>query len=308
MNTNTAVPLEFQPCYNGCVEGDELILVGHDRLHGIEGEFSLVRCRHCGLIRTNPRPTREGIAAYYPANYGPHQLHTDCEGGLARLSRRDQEIPLMPPGRLLEVGCGAGDFLLRQRKKGWIVAGIENGDVANELKDRCALDVFHGAIEDAPAPAHPYDLCVAWMVLEHLHNPRFALDLLHDWTSPHGWLACSVPDAGSLWFSLFGGRWHDLDVPRHMSHFTIDTLRSLLKISGWDIKRVIRQRNLASPMASLGYLLDDYHRWPRLARYLTRFPEAGGRFAKAALFPVECVAAAIGFTDRLTIWAKRIDK
>ncbi|MEJ7712387.1 MAG: hypothetical protein WKF84_21660 [Pyrinomonadaceae bacterium] len=57
----------------GCAPDDEPLFGGRDRLHDLPGIFQVVKCRVCGLMRTNPRPTPEAIGFYYPENYGPYQ-------------------------------------------------------------------------------------------------------------------------------------------------------------------------------------------------------------------------------------------
>ena len=48
--------IENVSCPLGCIKGDEIVLTGRDRLHDLPGEFTVVKCRSCGLMRTNPRP------------------------------------------------------------------------------------------------------------------------------------------------------------------------------------------------------------------------------------------------------------
>jgi 2-polyprenyl-3-methyl-5-hydroxy-6-metoxy-1,4-benzoquinol methylase len=45
----------------------EMLLVNRDRLHGIPGEFPVIRCLSCGLVRLSPRPDRESLPFYYPS-------------------------------------------------------------------------------------------------------------------------------------------------------------------------------------------------------------------------------------------------
>ena len=66
------VALERVGCPLGCPSDDELVITGRDRLHELPGEFRVVRCRGCGLMRTDPRPTLDGIDFYYPADYRPY--------------------------------------------------------------------------------------------------------------------------------------------------------------------------------------------------------------------------------------------
>src|SRR5271169_3344774 len=44
----------------------------HDLLHGVAGSWSLIECSTCGLIRTDPMPADDQLAALYPSGYGPH--------------------------------------------------------------------------------------------------------------------------------------------------------------------------------------------------------------------------------------------
>jgi hypothetical protein len=68
MNSN----LETKPCPLGCSVSDETVLTGRDLLHDLPGEYTVVKCNSCGLMRTNPRPTPEAIGTYYPDDYGPY--------------------------------------------------------------------------------------------------------------------------------------------------------------------------------------------------------------------------------------------
>ena len=40
-----------------------------DRLHRLPGEFNLIRCSGCSLVRLSPRPDAASIPAYYPGEY-----------------------------------------------------------------------------------------------------------------------------------------------------------------------------------------------------------------------------------------------
>src|SRR2546425_7402449 len=68
------IEMESAGCPLECEARDDLVLQGSDRLHGLPGIFSVVRCRGCGLMRTNPRPTPHSMPFYYPADYGPHRV------------------------------------------------------------------------------------------------------------------------------------------------------------------------------------------------------------------------------------------
>jgi SAM-dependent methyltransferase len=47
-------------------DGCSSLFAVRDRLYDLAGEFALVRCTSCGLIRLSPRPTPETLPSYYP--------------------------------------------------------------------------------------------------------------------------------------------------------------------------------------------------------------------------------------------------
>jgi SAM-dependent methyltransferase len=309
------VVLEHRPCPFNCAEEDEEIFSGRDRLHSRYGLFSLVRCRSCGLMRTNPRPTQQTIGYYYPEEYVPHQpkiassakvssLRRGLRRFIAGLELNTQRIPPMNPGRVLEVGCASGSFLSMMRARGWEAEGIEFSERAAAVARSLGFRVDSGPLELAEERVRSYDLICAWMTLEHLHEPVAALEKLGRWTRPGGWIAVSVPNAGSLEFRLFRDAWYALQLPTHLYHFTPKTIREMLVRSGWTPRRLFHQRTLSNLMASCGYRVAD-HGWSLpMSRFLTEFPERSG-LLHHALLPASYVMAGLGQTGRMTIWAQK---
>ena len=237
--SNETITLESAPCSLGCMEDDEYIFSGKDLLHNVCGTYKVVRCRTCGLMRTNPRPTPESIGLYYPENYSPY-LET-----LVSLNKKDQSsrikqllkpavnwifnshgmvLPLLKPGRMLEIGCASGSFLHHMDKKGWEVQGVEFSEMAAKEAMKLGFAVHQGALENAPQPKETFDLIVGWMVLEHLHDPVASLKKLKVWAKPGAWMVLSVPNAGSIEFELFKGMGFALQLPTHLYHFKPKTL------------------------------------------------------------------------------------
>ena len=320
------VELENAPCPLGCEAGDVVVLTGRDRLHGLPGMFTVVRCRKCGLLRTDPRPTPNTMGYYYPETYGPHRKpetppvdSVESVPMWKRLARcwyhalfyglyrfRTESVPDLPPGRLFEFGCGTGSYLLRMAGKGWKVEGLEFSSRAAGIARSLGLNVRTGSLEDAPDPPAPYDLAVGWMVLEHLHDPLLGLSKLRRWVRPGGWLVFSVPNAGSLEFRLFGEAWYALHLPNHLYHFSPGTVSLLLERSGWKKECILHQRVLGNLAASTAFALENCGIRNRLTRFLEGFPEAGGR-TPYRVYPLACLFAAFGQTGRMTVWARRRD-
>jgi SAM-dependent methyltransferase len=304
------VCLENVACPLGCTKNDEIMLIGRDRLHDLPGEFSVVKCRNCGLMRTNPRPTPETIGFYYPSEYGPYQSSeapvTKNAVGFKKWLRRllGLNARAMPPisvGRLLEIGCASGTYLEQMRQEGWAVEGIEFSETAAQLARKKGLNVQVATVESASAPVQPVDVVAAWMVLEHLHEPINALRKLLTWTKPNGYLIASIPDAGSLVHMSFAEKRYDLHLPNHLYHFTPKTIANVLEASGWQLTRVFWQRNCNTLLWSSEYLARDKG-WAR-AEYAVRWL----RTAKSASKFRVLLGWVLGVTrqsGRMEIWAR----
>ncbi|MCH7756351.1 methyltransferase domain-containing protein, partial [candidate division KSB1 bacterium] len=120
----------------GC-EKNELFLKTQDRfnLNG-ELEFKIVACSECTFIFLNPRPKSESISAFYESeNYQPF---LSIQSGLnfwdriyltvrsfTLTNKRRKISKLKRGGRLLDIGCGTGEFLHEMQDHGWQVEGLE---------------------------------------------------------------------------------------------------------------------------------------------------------------------------------------
>ena len=226
----------------------EFLYQVQDRLLGIEGEFTLVRCPECGLLYLNPQPTREEIALFYPAEYDPYiDATTDRASRLNRASvnygmrKRCRAVTQHKSGgRLLEIGCATGTFLAAMRALGtWNVFGVDTSEYAvQKARDQLGLDVFHGQIEEARFLDSFFDVVVLWDVLEHLPDPKSTLLEIRRVLTNNGLLIFRVPSMDSLDSKLFGPYWAGLDAPRHFSVFSRATLGRLLETTGFYLERI----------------------------------------------------------------------
>lgn len=315
MAWDMTLKLEYSPCPMGCTSRDQHVLTAQDRLHHIPGNFDVVRCLTCGLMRTDPRPSVLDIAAFYPEDYGPHAERGNpnrYKGGRSRTNRvlagirtwlnlDMYRLPLAPPGRLLEVGCAAGDYLEHSAAAGWDVEGIEFSEHAARKARNRGFRVTCAAIESMTVPERKFDLIVAWMVLEHLHDPMSALRKLSGAARPGGYLVLSVPDAAALEFKIFGARWYALSMPTHLYHFSPHTLSRLLADAGWRVVKVRWQANPNNMLRSLAYLLEDKgYQW--LAGHARAI--ADGKQLRWLHSLLAVVLALTHQTGRFEVWAQ----
>jgi len=229
--------METVPCPHCGAAGATLLWPMPDRLQVFAGDFSLVRCRACGLLRTSPRPAWSELSAAYAA--GRYHMPEDV-GGSAIKSLARRITALSPqPGRALDVGCGTGELLAALRQDGWAVQGVEpDATLARQAREESGLDVFVGDLAAAAFPDGHFDLVVLWHVLEHLPEPRATLAEVRRVLRPAGVAVIGVPNAASLQARLFGRYWAAYDVPWHLTHFTPGTLGRLLEQTGLRVVRL----------------------------------------------------------------------
>jgi SAM-dependent methyltransferase len=218
-----------------------------DWLCGMQGRFTMVRCARCGVLRLNPRPDRDTVGRYYLEDYKPfadgrstpwsvsNRIRAwSLEYGLRRRVRMVSRH--RPEGRLLDVGCATGLFLDAARRHGpWQVEGVEpSPSAAAHGRRELGLEIRQDTFADADFDAGSFDVITMWDVLEHLHNPRAAVQKAAQLLRPGGALVVRIPHLESLGARLFGRYWAGLDAPRHLHIFPRHVLGELMHQAGLD--------------------------------------------------------------------------
>jgi SAM-dependent methyltransferase len=234
-NVNTATPrMVHRGCPLCAADDVEAFLSAGDSTFGFPGTFHVVRCRRCGMLYTDPQVVPEDIAAFYPADYSAHAAGRAerRRGGRAGRDPWDR-LPEIGRKRLLDVGCGSGAYLLRQKQAGWQVYGVEPAAAAAEAARRHGLEVVQGVIPGAKLPKETFDIVTMLGVLDHVPAPLATLRELHGRLAAGGRLIVSAPNAASAAAETFGADWPGWDLPRHQNHFTPETLAEMLRRAGF---------------------------------------------------------------------------
>jgi SAM-dependent methyltransferase len=203
-------------------------------------KWGLERCRACGLIFTNPRPSDAVLNAFYSTpGYKPH------EGGLSQssataylLSRIEHHHPgLNTSGEFLDFGCGGGALLREAARLGWQVYGYDVSPRAIEACQANGLAV-QGDISQIPSPIDAIFMCHS---LEHVSDFNGTLTAVVRALKPDtGRLFIAVPNARSLRAILSpqvlsryaGVNERYAAFPIHLSHFTARSLIQLMASYG----------------------------------------------------------------------------
>ena len=211
-------------------------------------EFIVVMCENCGFRFTNPRPSSSEISKYYESsNYISHNtqkknLLTFLYRGVRTYSIRQKFLLIKKYSvgkSLLDIGCGTGEFLAYCSAKGFISTGIEPNETARNF----AIQTLHQNVQPESFLEKTgnvnYDIITLWHVLEHLHDLNHRMERISNLLKPTGTLIIAVPNCDSWDAIHYQEFWAAYDLPRHLYHFTPDTLRRLTDKHGFKIQKIL---------------------------------------------------------------------
>jgi len=143
-------------------------------------------------------------------------------------------------------------------KAGFKVLGVEHGEESKSLIERqFGLPVRTGGIEALDGDRQ-FDVITMFHVLEHVADPARTLRNLKDRLTDDGLLVIEVPNIESWGFRWFGKGWRGLDLPRHVTHFSPQTLTGLLRRTGFEPVSVRRFTFRNSPALIASSITPSY--------------------------------------------------
>lgn len=144
----------------------------------------------------------------------------------------------VPPGRLLEIGCGGGRYLNRMRRAGWQVEGIEPDlAAASRVRDRYSIEVRPDLFAEH-YPDAAFDAVVMSHVIEHVHDPLALMRECRRVLRPNGFLVVTTPNARSAAHMKYARCWRGLEPPRHIHLFAPEALRKCAEMAGFETRRL----------------------------------------------------------------------
>jgi 2-polyprenyl-3-methyl-5-hydroxy-6-metoxy-1,4-benzoquinol methylase len=174
------------------------------------------------------------------------------------LDMRIMELPAVPSGRLLDVGCGSGGLLLVMRRLGWRVEGVDTDPRAVDVARSLGLDARQGNLEDQGYSDGSFDAIMMSHVIEHVRDPLQLVCTCRRLLHPGGRLGIVTPNARSQGHRRYGEIWRGLEPPRHLRVFTAGALHQLVQSAGLTVQRfrtsprlaaMIRRESLQPPAA-----------------------------------------------------------
>lgn len=200
-----------------------------------KGDFQLVRCCRCSMIYANPVPETFASGQYYDqagADYylSPAKLHSDYAD-----VRFQRELRLFrkhcPSGAVLDVGCSSGAFLFQLNQRfpnHYRLLGTDVSGPPLAYAESRGVPVVPGHFLEHDFGAAQFDAVCFWAVLEHLLQPKAALEKAWSLLKPEGWCFILVPNMNSLAVRWLGHRYRYI-YPQHLNYFTRTTLTKLVE-------------------------------------------------------------------------------
>ncbi len=152
-----------------------------------------------------------------------------------RMDKEYRHLPAKVPtnGRLLDVGCASGAFLLTASTCGWLVTGVDPDPKCVANAQALGLNVYQGGVEIFERKAEIFDVITISHVIEHVHEPSDTLADIYRLLKPGGQLWLETPNIESIGHNYFRSNWRGLEPPRHLVVFSPKALRGALIKAGF---------------------------------------------------------------------------
>ena len=218
--------------------------------HSVSGsDFQLMKCASCTLVFTQDAPSADHIASYYQSD--AYISHTDTRKDfIARLYHQIRKFTLRRKvslvinstekiiGHHLDIGAGTGAFVNAMEKAGWNSIGIEPSAEARKKANELYLASIYPMNEFDNFSEGSYTAITMWHVLEHVHDLHQNIQMISHILDRDGKLFVAVPNYQSYDARFYGSFWAAYDVPRHLYHFSPQSLTNLLDQHGLMIEKI----------------------------------------------------------------------
>jgi 2-polyprenyl-3-methyl-5-hydroxy-6-metoxy-1,4-benzoquinol methylase len=202
-----------------------------------------VLCTSCGLVWTNPRPSDADVDRYYASSYRVDYARQHVPSrrkilrGLTGAEERRKlfAAELRAGERVLDIGCGAGEFVFLLRARGVDATGIEPGEEFSDFSRRVMqVPIQTATVESATVAPGSQRLITMFHMLEHAADPRRTLSTIRGWLAHQGRLVVEVPSVDAT-VQAPAHRFHYA----HLYNFTAATLGALGEAVGLSVVKTM---------------------------------------------------------------------
>jgi SAM-dependent methyltransferase len=267
--------------------------------------FTFVRCNECALVFVNPRVKAERLLDEY-RTAETNDLWFDVLTSERQLAldreKFSQILDLLEPfrgeGRVLDVGCSLGLFLVLARERGWRGVGLELAPRAlAHAREEYELEVLDVPLADAGFDTGAFDAVTLLSLLEHDPDPRALLDECARVLRPGGALYVIVPNVESLACRVLREQARTFDGRNHLVYFSAATLTTLLARAGFQPVRIATRISSFEPVVRYLAFEEPYGDSPLPADGLVRWLSERGAEVERTIeelglgYKLHCLAA-----------------
>lgn len=200
--------------------------------------FDLYHHSELDMLITFPQPEINDLSSYYESE--SYISHTDAKKSLTdklyqlvKTYTISNKVKLLntligcalSEKKVLDVGCGTGDFLVACQQRNWNVVGVEPNPKARLLAhDKLNITIYNSIFD---LKENQFDCITLWHVLEHIPDLESYIQELKKLLKPNGKLIIAVPNFKSYDANYYGTFWAAYDVPRHLWHFSKTAIQQL---------------------------------------------------------------------------------
>lgn len=245
----------------------QLFSVDNPRQIG-KSRLEYIKCERCKIVFLYPEPSSRDLNRIYSSQEYFTKL---CQPVTNKFVQKILSLRLFPeydqfvnsfyrrPGRLVDIGCGNGEFLHTMYIRGWNVDGVDPSRIAvkNAAKLIPEARFKTGKIYNLNL-RRKYEAVTLWHVLEHEPNPKKMIRSLKRLLKTQGNIFLEVPNADSLLFRLFKNRYNWLMVPEHIYYYCPASLAYLFSQAGL---RIVRFDYPPRALLNFGLSMAKIHPW-----------------------------------------------
>jgi SAM-dependent methyltransferase len=215
---------------------------------------SVVKCRDCGLIFSNPMPVPMDIQDHYgipPEQYWkPEYFEVNKEYFSSVIDELKEQFGMKPGAKTLDIGAGLGKAMIAMQNAGFDAYGLEPSEPfykrAIEKMGISPDKMQLNTLENASYPQNHFDFIYFGAVLEHLHNPSESILKAMQWLKPGGIIKIAVPSSSWLTakiintvyrmkFSPYVCNISPMHEPFHLFEFTLKSFQKHAKLHNYKV-------------------------------------------------------------------------
>ena len=262
--------------------------------------FDILRCPRCGFVfnarwaelsdEVRAVPLADSRVAQIAATFD-REKEVYFERFRKELARIDS---LKDRGKILDIGCAYGYFLVLAKKDGWEAHGIDVDESSVAYcRQRHGLDVAHGGLKEGHFPQKTFDVITMFHVLEHIPDFHGVLLSARRMLKDDGLLVIDVPNVADVRRTLFKQDWPQFK-EHHLWYFSKKTIRFLLQKYGLRILTIHPRGG-----SQLAFALDKTFKTNIRHMSAKHF-----KFLKGLRNMFLKILNSIGFSEDITVYAK----